>query len=225
MNIAYADDMTFWKYQEMEHMLFLYLGIVEEEIKQQAYNFYNEWKGNVSMDLINRSLNFHNTLKNILDSSRWIGWISYEFVDHITEELEYFRDKMQGIVYTCEKEVEFWNDVNADHALMTGQMLDLTEEQLRKEVFDIGLDIENVKSEMDMFLAISMRYGDELDNFHKHIKDIKPRSIIHPLLLDHVIREGERGNAIIAKCMDKGGEIRVGQAGWPECIGSIYHSC
>jgi hypothetical protein len=52
-------------------------------------------------------------------------------------ELEYFERKSRSIVFTCEEEFLFWNDVHGDHAALASHMIDPSE-KASKDAHELG---------------------------------------------------------------------------------------
>lgn len=134
---------------------------------------------------------YQKDILSIMNTGKWIGWLWPTFIEHITMEMEYFLTRISLQPPTCDEEIAFWNHVNSEHAIMAAQLLDHTEEQLHATAMNLSKEIGELTSEANMYAMISLKYG----------KQIKPRAIIHPVLLDHIIREGKRGNAIMTNCV------------------------
>ena len=75
--------------------------------------------------------------------------------------------------------------------------MDPSEEQLIETARKLAKSIEDHKMcESEMFVQISINNARELDKYNQTAKSLldqnKVQSIIHPVLLAHVIREGQR---------------------------------
>lgn len=203
-----------------EHQLFLNLGIEDASFKETAKLLHNAWEDfrnrlekNPSLDTLNswlallkKTRAFQIDILNVLYSGKWIGWIFPLFVNHITLELDYLVDKLNNIAYTPEDEIMFWNRINSEHAAFAAHLLDPSERELFLKADDMSSrlhDLQLPKSEKEMWLNISLKAGRELDELNKQAragaKANKVLSVIHPVLLDHVIREGERGIETLEK--------------------------
>lgn len=136
-----------------------------------------------------------------LRKGEWLGWIYDLFVVHVLRELHYLGNKMWGRPLPLIKEVEFWNATNGEHAAFAAHLLDPAKEN--RELITRADEFYQTFSalsqpEQSMLVHMSLNHSVELDNFNraaqKAIKDKrKPlKSLIHPVLIDHVIREGER---------------------------------
>lgn len=141
-------------------------------------------------------------------------------VDHVSREANYFRNRLEELnTGTLEPlhdaiidENVFFLKIMADHAKFIGHLLDPSERKLVEQAREFSQDFDTL-----MFQAIdlsSMRpqsqtipllsqFVDEnrvsvksLRDFKKTARDLieacRIKSIIHPLLADHVFREAER---------------------------------
>lgn len=204
---AAFDEVSFWSRQLSEHALFLHLGMEDEAFKKRGlviHKKFEAFRKNMNKENLNEILPLVKELRaykmNIiktLDAGKWVGWIFPSFARHITQELDYFIDKLNAVPYSTEDEVTFWNHINSDHAAFESHLLDPYERDLSREALKLSEKIlELPQSEEDMFIKISLSAAKELDAFNKTGRDLakknKLQSVIHPVLLDHVIREGER---------------------------------
>ncbi len=215
-----VDHGTFWGRQISEHQLFLHLGIEDAEFKQKALDLHKEWETyrnmlqtrpsldtlNQWLPLLQKTRAFQIDILKVLYSGKWIGWIFPLFVNHITLELDYLVDKLNDIPYTADDEIMFWNRINSEHAAFAAHLLDPSERDLFLKADAMSVKLHNLQlpeSEKEMWLTVSLKAGKELDQLNKQArvgaKANKVLSVIHPVLLDHVIREGERGIQTLEK--------------------------
>jgi Domain of unknown function (DUF2935) len=146
-------------------------------------------------------------------------------VDHTSREANYFRKrlielnegKLIPLANAIIKENVFFLRIMADHAQFIGHLLDPSERKLvdmaqnfshdfDQLVFQ-ARDLESMKPQsqtvplLDQFLDQNRVSVAALKDFKKTARDLieecKIKSIIHPLLADHVFREAERFLAII----------------------------
>jgi hypothetical protein len=146
-------------------------------------------------------------------------------VDHTSREANYFRKrllelnegKLQELPDAIIKENVFFLRIMADHAKFIGHLLDPSERKLVdlarnfSNDFDQLLyqarDLESMKPQsqtvplLDQFLDQNRVSVVSLRDFKKTARDLieqcKIKSIIHPLLADHVFREADRFLEII----------------------------
>ncbi|WP_242691239.1 DUF2935 domain-containing protein [Cytobacillus praedii] len=146
-------------------------------------------------------------------------------VDHTSREANYFRKrlielnegKLKPLADAIIKENVFFLRIMADHAKFIGHLLDPSERKLvdmarnfsndfDQLVFQ-ARDLESMKPQsqtvplLDQFLDENRVSVVSLRDFKKTARDLieecKIKSIIHPLLADHVFREAERFLEII----------------------------
>jgi hypothetical protein len=150
---------------------------------------------NQLLPLLEKERNLQMRIVTLLEEGKWVGWLYPAFLNHITLELDYVVDKLNGIQYSPEEELSFWNRINGDHALTTSHLLDPSELDNVNKSADTAMEFNAIpKTEKDVMLRLSLHATKELDAFNKKAKIKGPdvKSIIHPVLLDHIIREGER---------------------------------
>jgi hypothetical protein len=204
------DEIQFWSRQESEHMLFFHLGIEEHALKQRALELHYAWEKfrsnffsdpNNTMDqvlpLLKESREYHINIITRLLMGQWLGWIFPRFAIHVTLELDYLVDKLNGVPFSREDEIAFWNTINGDHADFDARLLDPTERLLIKVATYFGTKFKRIPaSSRETARRVSLQASYELDVFHKTARQLQQanllRSVIHPKLTDHVIREGER---------------------------------
>jgi hypothetical protein len=146
-------------------------------------------------------------------------------VDHTSREANYFRNrleelnagKLEPLPDAIIDENVFFLRIMADHAKFIGHLLDPSERQLVQQArefsqdFDQLLfqakDLESMRPQsqtvplLDQFLDQNRVSVKSLRDFKQTARDLimacKIKSIIHPLLADHVFREAERFLSII----------------------------
>lgn len=141
-------------------------------------------------------------------------------VDHVSREANYFRKRLEelnagrleplpeAIIY----ENVFFLRIMADHSKFIGHLLDPSERQLVEQARNFShdfdrllfqaLDLESMRPQsqtaplLDQFLDQNRVSVQSLRDFKKTAKELidacRIKSIIHPLLADHVFREAER---------------------------------
>lgn len=216
------DHIKFWSRQLSEHALFLHLGLEEQPFKDQGLELhkkFEQFRDTMSDETLQNILPLAKELRDYkinvlttLNSGKWLGWIFPQFARHIILELDYLVDKLNAIKYSDKDEVAFWNVINGEHAGFAVHLLDPSERKL----FDQGDKLSKkigkiVKSEKEMLVQISLKAAKELDEYNKAaqagIKGNKIKSVIHPALIDHVVREGQRSIETLSKLKDNTGAI------------------
>ena len=219
------DEIDFWSRQLSEHALFLHLGIEDAPLKAKGLALHKEfeqfralYKKNPdarakSVFPVTKKLRAYKVeILTILNSGKWIGWIFPLFARHIILELDYFVDKLNNIKYTDKDEIAFWNVINGEHASFAAHLLDPSERDLFLKGDKLSQKFANVvTSEAHMMRKISLTAAKELDDYNKTAQKAQQKnelkSIIHPVLLDHVIREGQRSIRMLNSLHDKKGAI------------------
>ncbi|HEY2491576.1 MAG TPA: DUF2935 domain-containing protein [Paenibacillus sp.] len=141
-------------------------------------------------------------------------------VDHISREANYFRNrleelnlgKLEPLPDAIIDENVFFLKIMADHAKFIGHLLDPSERKLVEQARDFShdfdtlmfqaIDLSNMRPQSQTVPLLS-QFVDEnrvsvksLRDFKKTARDLidecRIKSIIHPLLADHVFREAER---------------------------------
>ena len=212
-----ANEIDFWARQMSEHALFAHLGLEDPDLKQKAletHQAFEEFRSkfnenpndlgfmNTILPLLEKEREFQINGLKALEEGKWIGWIFPLFLNHVTLELDYFVDKLNGIKYSTEDEILFWNRINSEHAAFAAHLLDPSERDLFLKADKMSVKFMNIpKSEKEMMIRLSLTASKQLDQFNKKAqaagKTVK--SIIHPVLLAHVIREGERSIQTLSK--------------------------
>jgi hypothetical protein len=205
-----SDEIDFWARQMSEHALFFHLGFEDAQLKQEALDIHKKLEQfrtdfnespqdmalmNTLLPLLQEERAFQIKCLKVLDEGKWIGWIFPLFINHTTLELDYLTDKLNAIKYSPEDEIVFWNRINSEHASFAAHLLDPSERELFLKADKLSMKFNKIpKSENEMMLNLSLKASKELDAFNKTARSAgkKVKSVIHPVLLDHVIREGER---------------------------------
>lgn len=221
------DHIDFWSHQLSEHALFLHLGIEDKDLKEKALALHNKFEAfrntmneeTVSMEQMEKVLPLIKELRDykveVLESllaGKWIGWIFALFARHIILESDYFVDKLQQIPYTDREEIAFWNIINGEHAGFAAHLLDPSERALSKKANKLSRKFARlVTSEDEMMQQISLHAAKALDKYNQAaeagIAANKVASVIHPALINHVVREGQRSIKVLSSLQNQEGAI------------------
>ena len=202
-----------WGPQMGEHALFLHMLLYEPTLKQRALNQFYLWKSLVCTEMsdpvaIMAALQDLEALKmeilERLNKGEWLGSVFPQFVDHILKELRYFKRKLNGQTMTAAEEIQFWNEINSEHAGFAAHLLDPTEEKLVDEADATSKRIRMLPAQnSEAAVILAMEAGVDLHQFNSKAYDAvvanKIKSIIPPTLLKHVVREGEIGNNVLGQ--------------------------
>lgn len=183
----------------------------EQELKSNPNFEYTQWLEMKVDDINCRSLNLlketielkKKLLELFLDCNIFMN-LYPEILDHITEEAELYQKILKSLLNRtlpemplCD-ELRFWNYVMKEHAQFIEGMLDPTEIELKDRAIEIEkkfdkLVEESVKCNEKELLEKSKTATEEIRDFKKSategLLNCEIKSIIIPLLADHVLRE------------------------------------
>lgn len=182
-----------------------------------SYNFNNRQAEKVYelncriIDLLGKFINFKTTILNDVISCKMFT-VNYPLlIDHILREAKLYRQLVQRLNGREEQDIEqeameqevFWNRIMAEHSLFIRGLLDPTENDLIIAANNFGNEFnqlyEESKAAMDQSLPFSkvtndsMKAAMDISQFNAQgtqgLLNCQIRSIIIPLLGDHVLRE------------------------------------
>lgn len=183
----------------------------EYKLKSNPDFDYNDWLESSVMDMNIRSKNllgevikFKKKLLNLVLECKVFSFLYPEMLEHDIEEAEFYYEILKSLNQKtlpekslCE-ELNFWNNIMREHGEFIDGMLDPTEKDL-KEMADEFTRIfeklvrECLKVSKRQIIEGSLKATMGIINFKtagvKGILNCEIRSIIPPLLADHVLRE------------------------------------
>lgn len=163
---------------------------------------------NAALSLLDGFIKFkERILRNVLSCNLFTG--NYPLLlEHIIREAKLYccyvemLQNGQDITIEDQRDVElFWNQIMMEHALFIRGLLDPTEEELISTANDFAEEYkklleqarkmtdETINSVTDKTIKQTMQYRDFKAAGTKEISECNIRSIILPLLADHVLRE------------------------------------
>lgn len=157
-----------------------------------------------SIILVKQVIDFQNKLLFLLSECQLFITLYNEMLEHLNHESEYYlrlleslQNKSLSKKQLC-RELNFWNHIMENHAQFITGMLDPTEINLKEIAETIAKEFETLikiclqTPEKEIF-NMSLEAVTEIRNFKeeatKQILSCKIKSIILPLLADHVLRE------------------------------------
>ena len=197
------DDVHFWLGdQDREHNLFFALGVEEPGLRAEAQRLYEAYEGARQRGSIDELLALsgpsQDLKQRLIEASRnrWIGWLFPIFYEHVKREIDYALTRMQRDL-TAQEELCFWTQIGAEHAAMAAQLLDPTEHDAVLEGFRQAGNFTQLhdacqQQVMPAFVEMTRRAAAELDTYAKIAASGQVKSVIHPVLAQHIIREGQR---------------------------------
>lgn len=199
------------KWSEYIGNIFPSSGIDIYKIVLDESDFSNIDMDNINFDevynMIEELKDYQEILKQlIVDEGKWIGWIYPTYIKHILDELNHFIREFNDEISDEDKMI-FWNKCNAENAALISHMLDPTLEN------DVDIDKFNdyyhkVMSKLhvtqkEQMIIMSVNYVKEFDdmvsNLQNKIHDKKIRSMIYPMMIDHIYRENKRCMYVLNK--------------------------
>lgn len=215
MNIAMVlasdpnEEFAFWGRQATEHMLFAHLGLEEPSLKAEAMRQHDRLAAayeardlQAFLPLLETAIETKQAVLDRLNSGEWLGWIYPLFLDHVLREERYFLARLHG-AGTPAAESARWARFMAEHAMFAAHLLDPAEACAVAAAVQLGGALGGdanacARACTRQFVVMTERHTRELNAFVAGMKPARPKSIIHPVLGAHVLREGERGAAILA---------------------------
>ena len=197
------DDVHFWLGdQDREHNLFFALGVEEPGFRAEAQRLYEAYTAAQQRGSVEELLAIapaSQDLKHRLfeaSKNRWIGWLFPLFYDHVRREIDYALTRVQRDL-TPQEELCFWTQIGAEHAAMAAQLLDPTEHEAVLEGFRQAGNLTKLhdacqQQVMPSFVELTRRAATDLDTYAKIAASGAVKSVIHPTLAQHIIREGQR---------------------------------
>lgn len=188
-----------------------------ELIKNKNIDFYNNIFHEIqrinsnAINLVNRTIDYKSkVLANVLNC-KILNRNYPSLLEHVVEEAEFYRKILNALESfdeipikneLVEKEV-FWNHIMEEHSLFIRGLLDPKEEKLIKIAHKLALEFEKLYKEAKEVLDKNLPYERITKMSKEATKDIidfkksgteglincKIKSIILPLLADHLLRE------------------------------------
>lgn len=228
--VDYNDEIEFWSRQLSEHALFAHLGILDQALRVRALELHQQWEAyrkmrknlpplDASAQALALALETRGFLMHVYDrlsKGQWIGWLWPLFIDHIRREGDWFIDIMQHKAHDGVSTCKTWIVFMAEHAAFAAHLLDPTEAaKIRQATTYIG-EFERLhggcNAMNEQLLTMTTKAGTELDQYFSQLGVGGPqlKSIIHPALAEHVVREGRRFLTVVEKLKNE-----IGPAGRP----------
>jgi len=212
------DEIDFWiggpgddqPGQIPQHALFMSLLLVEQPWKTDATNLWNDLdsfrKSRGSMSLKDQAAKavaltmklraFLMAAHDTIAGGKWLGWAYPLFIDHIRREGDFFVEKIANKdEEPADTELCRVLRFSAEHAAFAAGLLDPSEaKKIHEARVLLGRFLELgdcCKSVQPALIEMSARCERDLDSYFVGFKPTT-KSIIHPLLAAHVVREGKR---------------------------------
>ena len=209
------DEILFWLgQQEREHMLFLAMGIQDPALHAEATRLLRAYeeaaqrrdiRGLLALAPSSQALK-----KAVLQAAkeRWVGWLYPSFVEHMMEEIDYAlartrRDLLPRDI-AC-----FWAKERSETAGVVAKWLDPTETQLATQalrhppilrgIFAACRKPSTWAVPLNAIQAMTSleRTNASLNRLLESPELAKSKNIIHPLWMQHELREGQRAQMVL----------------------------
>ncbi len=217
-------QIDFWSRQFSEHALFLSLGIVADpKLSKEALRQQGLWEafrasglsGSAAKDRVIELASQLASLKGDvlarLEGGEWLGWLFPSFVRHILSELLWFTSRLEAKAPPAYgmPDVRSWLRLMAEHAAFAAHLLDPVEVKLIREARTLLGALQGLggcASTLPTLVDLSERAGRQLDQYlvASGIGTPKVKSVIHPVLAAHVVREGRMFLEILARTRSVG---------------------
>lgn len=160
-----------------------------------------------------------------MEGGEWLGWLFPSFVRHILSELLWFTSRLEVKVAPLTDcllkngppspgaygmaDVRTWLRLMAEHAAFAAHLLDPVEVKLIREARTLLGALQGLGgcgSTLPTLVDLSDRAGRQLDQYlvASGIGTPKVKSVIHPVLAAHVVREGRMFLEILARTRTQG---------------------
>jgi len=157
-----------------------------------------------SLSLVTETIGFKKRLLSLVNSCRIFISLYPEMLKHLIQEAEYYSEILNSLQKgslprkTLCEELNFWNYIMREHAQFIDGLLDPTERELKEtaEAFNIRFETlvkECIETPDKLIIEKSTAATGEIMNYKKAATEgllgCTIKSIILPLLGDHVLRE------------------------------------
>ena len=183
----------------------------EYELVSDPNFYYSEWLENEVYNL-NRSsyyllkevIAFQNKLLDMVLECKIFVTVYPEMLEHDTREAEYYLEILENLSNrnlpkkTLCEELNFWNNIMGEHAQFIDGMLDPTEKSLKEIAETSAKGFERlvevcIRMAENQIIQMSVKSTEEIQAFKRKstegLLNCKIKSVIPPLLADHVLRE------------------------------------
>lgn len=202
--LVLQDDIQFWSRQMREHALFLSLMLEDVALKAQAVRLQNLWRAvETGQDrnlpaALNEIILFKKVVLDRLMKGEWLGWALPAFVSHILFEAEFFRARVFHST-TAQQDLTAMVRIVKEHTQVAPKLLNPGQPSAETEAATLATRLAKLQSacSSSFFGECSSRQADlaQADTFFR-VKVPQRLNIVHPVLLAHIVREGERARMI-----------------------------
>lgn len=198
--ISLEDDIQFWSRQMTEHGLFLNLMLEEPTLKAQALQLHQLWQnvmlGQADLGMaLDELIAFKQDLIARQTRREWIGWALPSFIKHILMEAEYFKSRLT-IGTTAYQDINILVRIVKEHAMVAPKLVDINQPRAEGQLGSIAgmlaqtqaMCSHGLEKQCIRHATANLEVADEF--FVR--KAPAAINVIHPVLLAHIVREGQR---------------------------------
>lgn len=211
------DEIVFWGRQLSDHALFLSLGLVEERLRGVAGQMHRQWEqyrprwaqvdpataASEARYMAAELRSFKTEVLDRLNRGEWLGWLYPTFVDHLRRELDMFVGRINGQIAARQELCDYLRFL-AEHASFAAHLLDPQERVLIEAATARAGNLTQLHqacaaATTQNLLTLSRQAAADLDEYlvKSGIGTPRVKSVVHPVLAEHVVREGRRAVAVI----------------------------
>lgn len=202
------DEIFFWLgQQEREHMFFMVLGTQEAMLRSEATRLLQAYEDAAqrrdARALLALAPSSQALKQNAFQaaSQQWVGWLYPSIYEHMISEINYALARIHRDVsvreITC-----FWAKERSDVAITTAKLLDPIETQLTMQGMRHHALLRDLyaacrRPSMGNLSANVYQATAALDGYLESSELAKAKKVIHPMLAQHELREGKRGETVL----------------------------
>ena len=203
-----GNEIEFWSKQSGEHALFMQLGLDDKDLKRRSESLHRSWENfragprrvPEAIALVQAGRELKMEVHARLLQGEWLGWLWPLFVDHVRREEDYFLGALQGTRLDPKTECQIWLTFMGEHTAFAMHLLDPSEAARIGQALALLGNFNQLwqgcgAALNEQLLSLTQRSGMDLDTYFNALGVGKPggaKSIIHPVLAAHVVREGRR---------------------------------
>lgn len=167
-----------------------------------------------SMNLLDDVIGYKRNLLNLVLQCKVALKLYPEILKHLIEEAEYYAEVLNNLIAkklpekTLCEELNFWNYIMGEHGEFINDMLDPTEKDLKETAEEFAKRFEKLvedclKYSEKIIIQNSLEATEDIRDFKmsatEGLLECKIKSIIPPILADHVLREANHYLRLLKK--------------------------
>lgn len=202
------DEVLFWLgQQEKEHLYFMMLGVVEPAIRNEAVRLFQAYEEASQKRDVRTLLALAPASQALKQSAmqaaseRWIGWLYPSLYQHMIQEIDFAllqtRRDLSPREIAC-----FWAKERSDVGIVVAKLFDPVEAQLSAQAMRYHVQLRDLyaacrRPSMGNLSANVLQATSALNRMLEATDFLQIKNIIHPMLNQHEIREGQRAETTL----------------------------